>query len=156
MGAVQQQAQVASLSVPVRALGADAPLPERAYPGDAGLDLRSTEDVVLQPFERATVACGFAMALPEGHAGLVVPRSGLAARHGVSVVNAPGLVDSGYRGEVKVVLVNLDAHEPFAIAKGDRIAQLVVVAVPTVTLEPVAELPDSPRSEKGFGSSGVS
>ncbi len=156
MGAATRPGGAEPVAVAIQQLDASVEPPAYAYPGDAGLDLRSVEDVTLQPFERATVACGFAMALPEGHAGLVVPRSGLAARHGLSVVNAPGLVDSGYRGEVKVVLVNLDAHEAFAIRKGDRIAQLVVVAVPSVTWEPVEELPGSSRSEKGFGSSGVS
>lgn len=144
------------MNIDISLLDKQLPEPAYAHPGDAALDLRSVEDGSIAPFERAVVSCGFALAIPEGHAGLVIPRSGLAAKHGISIVNAPGLIDSGYRGEVKVVLVNLDAHEAFAIRKGDRIAQLVVVAVPSVTLEPVEELPGSSRSEKGFGSSGVS
>lgn len=154
MAGGEQAAQ--ALAVPICPMAVGTQLPAYAYPGDAGMDLRAAEDVVLRPFERATVACGFAMAIPEGHAGLVVPRSGLAARHGISVVNGPGLVDSGYRGEVKAVLVNLDAHEAFAIRKGDRIAQLVIVAVPPVQLVEADSLPESERAQKGFGSSGVS
>ena len=156
MGAATRPGGAEPMAVAIQQLDASVEPPAYAYPGDAGLDLRSVEDVTLQPFERATVACGFAMALPEGHAGLVVPRSGLAARHGISVVNGPGLVDSGYRGEVKAVLVNLDAHEAFAIRKGDRIAQLVIVAVPPVQLVEADSLPESERAQKGFGSSGVS
>ena len=152
MGALEGRAAV---RVPVKALDEGLELPAYAYPGDAGLDLRAAEDATLAPFERAVVPCGFSLGLPEGYAGLVVPRSGLAARHGVSVVNAPGLIDSGYRGEVAVVLVNLDPREAFAIRKGDRIAQLVVVALPSVALQPVGELPESQRAGKGFGSSGV-
>lgn len=156
MAADQQGREAAALEVPFQALEDGAEPPSYAYPGDAGMDLRAAEDVVLGPFERAAVRCGFALAIPEGYAGLVVPRSGLAARHGISVVNGPGLVDSGYRGEVRAVLVNLDAHEPFTIRKGDRIAQLVIVAVPPVSLTQAAELPASERAQKGFGSSGVS
>ena len=126
-----------------------------ARPGDAGLDVRAAVDGCLQPFERMTVPCGFALAIPEGYAGLVMPRSGLAARHGVSLVNAPGLIDSGYRGEIKVVLVNLDPREPFTFHRGDRIAQLMIVAAPLVTLHNTDKLPESDRGERGFGSSGV-
>ena len=144
-----------ALPIPIRALDEGLALPAYAYVGDAGVDLRSTVDLVLQPFERAMVPCGFALAIPEGYAGFVLPRSGLAAKHGVSIVNAPGLIDSGYRGEVKVVLVNLDANEPFAVTRGDRIAQLVVMAVPAAHFDPVDELPDSQRGAGGFGSSGV-
>lgn len=144
-----------ALAVPFQQLDPALEAPSYAYPGDAGLDLRAASDCVLAPFERATVGCGFALAIPEGHAGLVVPRSGLAARHGISVVNGPGLIDSGYRGEVGVVLVNLDAHEPFSIRKGDRIAQLVIVEVPAVRLEQVGALDESARAERGFGSSGA-
>lgn len=129
--------------------------PRYARPGDAGLDVRAAVDGCLQPFERMTVPCGFALAIPEGYAGLVIPRSGLAARHGVSLVNAPGLIDSGYRGEIKVVLVNLDPHEPFTFHRGDRIAQLMIVATPFVTLHNTDTLPESDRGERGFGSSGV-
>lgn len=130
--------------------------PSYAHPGDAGLDLRAAEDGVLEPFERALVSCGFAVAIPEGFAGLVIPRSGLAAKHGISIVNAPGLVDSGYRGEIKVVLVNLDPHESFSFKKGDRIAQMMIVATPTITLHNIQELPSSDRGTQGFGSSGIS
>lgn len=156
MGSPFESATAQRLKVPFLPLDEGLEPPSYAYPGDAGLDLRSAIDCTLAPFERAAVPCGFALAIPEGHAGLVVPRSGLAARHGISVVNGPGLVDSGYRGEVKVVLVNLDAHEEFRIAKGDRIAQMVIVALPAVELRQVDRLEDSQRSEKGFGSSGRS
>jgi dUTP pyrophosphatase len=131
----------------------DAVVPARAYHGDAGLDLAACERVELAPGERATVPTGLAVAIPEGHAGFVQPRSGLASRHGITIVNAPGLVDSGYRGEVKVVLLNTDAHEPFVVEPGMRIAQLVVLAVPEVELVEVEELPDSERGVRGFGSS---
>ncbi|HEY3766766.1 MAG TPA: dUTP diphosphatase [Gaiellales bacterium] len=140
----------------VRRLHPDAHLPAGAYPGDAGLDLASVEEVVLGPGERRTVATGLAVAIPDGHAGFVQPRSGLAARHGITVVNAPGLIDSGYRGELKVVLLNTDLAEPFHIRPGDRIAQLVVVAVPGVEVVETAELPPTERAERGFGSSAVS
>jgi dUTP pyrophosphatase len=130
-----------------------AVVPERAYDGDAGLDLAACERVTLRPGERAVVGTGLAVAIPEGFAGFVQPRSGLAARHGVSVVNSPGLVDSGYRGELRVVLLNTDLDEPFTVEPGMRIAQLVVLPVPEVTLVEVAELPDSERGVRGFGSS---
>lgn len=130
-------------------------LPTYARKGDAGLDLRSTETCVLEPFERAVIPCGIAVAIPEGYAGLVIPRSGLAARHGITIVNAPGLIDSGYRGEIKVVLMNLDAHESFSIKVGDRIAQLVIIATPSVGLSLCETLDVSERGERGFGSSGV-
>ncbi len=139
----------------VRRLHPDAHLPTGAYPGDAGLDLASVEDVVLRPGERATVATGLAVAIPHGHAGFVQPRSGLAARHGITVVNAPGLIDSGYRGELKVVLLNTDRDEPFHVKPGDRIAQLVVIELPAVAVVEVSELPRSDRAERGFGSSAV-
>jgi dUTP pyrophosphatase len=140
--------------LPLRRLSDAAVLPGRAYPGDAGLDLSSAEHHVLEPGERAVVGTGLAVAIPEGHAGLVVPRSGLAARHGITIVNAPGLVDAGYRGEVKVVLRNTDQRERFVVEPGMRIAQLVVVAVPE--LEPVeaAELAETERGARGYGSSG--
>ena len=141
------------IELPVRRLRPDAVLPRRAYAGDAGLDLASCERVELGPGERATVATGLAVAIPEGHAGFVQPRSGLAARHGITIVNAPGLVDAGYRGELKVVLLNTDAREPFTVEPGMRIAQLVVVAVPHVELSEVQELPTSAeRGVHGFGS----
>jgi len=131
----------------------DAVVPARAYHGDAGLDLASCEHVVLAPGERATVGTGLAVAVPDGYAGFVQPRSGLAARHGITIVNAPGLVDSGYRGELRVVLLNTDATEPFVVEPGMRIAQLVVV--PVASVEPVEseELPESERGVRGFGSS---
>ncbi len=126
-----------------------------AHEGDAGIDLRSAERLVLQPLSRATVRCGFAVAIPEGFAGLVIPRSGLAARRGVTVLNAPGLVDSGYRGEVKVVLHNTDATEAFEIEAGDRIAQLAIVETPRIRLVAQDELDETDRGADGFGSSGV-
>lgn len=132
----------------------DAVLPAQAYAGDAGLDLAACDSVTLGPGERATVGTGLAVAVPDGHAGFVQPRSGLAARHGITIVNAPGLIDSGYRGEVRVVLLNTDAAEPFTVEPGMRIAQLVVLPVPEVELVEVAELPASAeRGARGFGSS---
>ncbi len=133
----------------------DAVLPAQAYPGDAGLDLVSRERVRLGPGERAVVGTGVAVAIPDGFAGLVIPRSGLAARHGISKVNAPGLIDSGYRGELKVILLNTDVAESFTVEPGMRIAQLVLVAVPEVSLLEVERLPVSERGEGGLGSSGV-
>jgi dUTP pyrophosphatase len=128
-------------------------LPERAYDGDAGLDLAACERVELGPGERAVVSTGLALAVPDGYAGFVQPRSGLAAQHGISVVNAPGLVDSGYRGEVRVVLLNTDVSERFVVEPGMRIAQLVVLPVPAVELVETDELPESERGVRGFGSS---
>ena len=128
-------------------------LPRQAYEGDAGLDLAACERVVLEPGERATVATGVAVAIPQGYAGYVQPRSGLAADHGITIVNSPGLVDSGYRGELRVVLLNTDREHSFEIEPGMRIAQLVLVSVPTVELRVVDELPVSERGERGFGSS---
>ena len=139
--------------MPIRRLRPDAVLPERAYWGDAGLDLAACDDVTIPPGERAVVGTGLAVAIPEGYAGFVLPRSGLAARHGIGKVNSPGLIDSGYRGEVRVVLLNTDRDEPFAVEVGMRIAQLVVVQLPAVDLELVDELPPSERGERGFGSS---
>lgn len=146
---------MARIAVPLKQLDEDLPIPAYAYPGDAGVDLRSTVDLVLQPFERALVPCGIAVAIPRGYAGFVLPRSGLAIKHGISLVNAPGLIDSDYRGELQSVLVNLDAHEPFEIKRGDRIAQLVIMKVPEAAFEPQGELPETTRGEGGFGSSGV-
>jgi dUTP pyrophosphatase len=130
-----------------------ATLPARAYAGDAGLDLAACERVELGPGERAVVGTGLAVAIPDGHAGFVQPRSGLAARHGIAVLNSPGLVDAGYRGELRVVLLNTDPAERFVVEPGMRIAQLVVVPVALPEPREVAELPDSERGEKGFGSS---
>ncbi len=125
-----------------------------AHPGDAGADLVSTEALRLAPGQRALVGTGVRIALPDGFVAFVVPRSGLAAKHGITIVNSPGTVDAGYRGEIKVSLLNTDGAEPYDIAVGDRIAQLIVMPVPRVTFVPVAELPDSPRGEGGFGSTG--
>jgi dUTP pyrophosphatase len=132
---------------------ADARLPEHAYVGDAGLDLAACEPVSLSPGERAVVPTGLAVAIPDGYAGFVQPRSGLAARHGVTIVNAPGLIDSGYRGEIQVVLLNTDREQTFTAEAGERIAQLVVLALPEVSLREVEELPPSERGVRGFGSS---
>jgi dUTP pyrophosphatase len=137
----------------VKRLHDGATIPARAYEGDAGLDLSACERVELEPGGRAVVGTGLAVAIPDGHAGFVQPRSGLAARHGITVVNSPGLVDSGYRGEVKVVLLNTDRDEAFVVEPGMRIAQLVVVPVATPPPVEVQELPASERGEKGFGSS---
>lgn len=139
--------------LPVQFLQEGATLPSRAYEGDAGLDLAACEKVELGPGERAAVGTGLAVAIPEGHAGFVQPRSGLAARHGIAVLNSPGLIDAGYRGELKVVLLNTDRTEPFVVEPGMRIAQLVVVPVALPEPREVAELPASERGEKGFGSS---
>jgi dUTP diphosphatase len=139
--------------LPVMRLHEGATLPTRAYEGDAGLDLSACERVELGPGERAVVSTGLAVAIPEGHAGLVLPRSGLAVRHGIGKVNAPGLIDAGYRGELKVVLLNTDRSETFVVEPGMRIAQLVVVPVALPEPREVTELPGSERGEKGFGSS---
>lgn len=128
--------------------------PVFAHPGDAGADLTAAEAVRLEPGRRALVGTGVRVALPEGHVAFVVPRSGLAAKHGITVVNAPGTIDAGYRGEIKVALLNTDLDEPYDIAVGDRIAQLIVMPVPPVRFVPVDELPDSVRGHGGFGSSG--
>jgi dUTP pyrophosphatase len=141
------------IELAIRRLREDAVLPERAYAGDAGLDLAACERHELAPGDRAVVPTGLAVAIPEGYAGFVQPRSGLAAKHGISVVNAPGLVDSGYRGELRVVLLNTDRAEPFVVEPGMRIAQLVVLPVPEVELAEVEELPKSERGVRGFGSS---
>ena len=141
------------IELAIRRLREDAALPGRAYSGDAGLDLAACERVELGPGERAVVGTGLAVAIPEGYAGFVQPRSGLASRHGISVVNAPGLIDSGYRGEVRVVLLNTDRREAFVVEPGMRIAQLVVLAVPELELVETEELPESQRGVRGFGSS---
>lgn len=135
-------------------LDPDLPLPAYEHPGDAGLDLRSRVDLVLAPGERALVPTGIAIALEPGHVALVCARSGLAIRHGIGLVNAPGIVDAGYRGEIGVVLVNHDPAAAFAISRGDRIAQLVVQRVETARLHEVQALPGSHRGEGGFGSTG--
>ena len=136
-------------------LDAALPLPAYARPGDAGLDLLAAEETTLAPAGgRALVPTGLAVAIPEGHAGFVQPRSGLALRHGVTCLNTPGLIDSGYRGELKVLLVNTDPHEPFVVRRGERIAQLVIQAVAVASLVEVDELPLSARGSGGFGSTG--
>ena len=142
------------MTLKVRRLAARATLPTRAYPGDAGLDLYALEAGVIAPGERASVRTGIAVEIPDGEAGLVLPRSGLAARHGIALVNAPGLIDSGYRGEIRVLLLNTDSSAPFEIASGDRIAQLLLVKVQTPAVEEVEELAVSERGAGGFGSSG--
>lgn len=142
------------LDVAIVRLDPDLPLPSYAHPGDAGADLRTTVDVTLAPGERALVPTGIGIALPEGYVALVHPRSGLAARHGLSIVNSPGTVDAGYRGEVKVMLVNLDPREPIVLSRGDRIAQLVVQQVELARFVEVEELPGSVRGADGHGSTG--
>jgi dUTP pyrophosphatase len=143
------------VQLPIRRLQPRARLPARAHDGDAGLDLHAVEPVTLAPGERAIVGTGIAVEIPPGHAGLVLPRSGLAARHGIALVNAPGLIDSGYRGEIRVLLLNTDRAAAFDVEPGDRIAQLVVV--PFTAAEPVEaiELGASARADDGFGSTGV-
>jgi dUTP diphosphatase len=139
--------------LPIKRVHPGAALPTRAYDGDAGLDLAASERVELEPGGRAVVGTGLTVAIPDGHAGFVQPRSGLAARHGIAVLNSPGLIDAGYRGEVKVVLLNTDREVPFVVEPGMRIAQLVVVPVALVEPVEVEELPASERAERGFGSS---
>jgi dUTP pyrophosphatase len=139
----------------VRRLDARAVLPTRAHDEDAGLDLYALEPALLGPGERASVTTGIAVEIPPGHAGLVLPRSGLALRHGIALVNAPGLIDPGYRGELRVLLLNTDRSESFEISPGDRIAQLVVVAAEPTAVVEAGELSDSRRGAGGFGSSGV-
>ena len=141
------------IELPIRRLRDDAVVPVRAYDGDAGLDLAACERVELGPGQRATVGTGLAVAIPEGFAGFVQPRSGLAAKSGITIVNTPGLVDSGYRGELKVILLNTDERETFVVEPGMRIAQLVVLEVPSIDPVEVEELPESERGVRGFGSS---
>jgi dUTP pyrophosphatase len=141
------------IRLPIHKLRDDAYLPARAYSGDAGLDLAACERVELGPGERALVPTGLAVAIPEGHAGFVQPRSGLAIEHGITIVNTPGLVDSGYRGELRVILLNTDPTVPFVVEPGMRIAQLVIMPVPELEFVEVDELPASERGVRGFGSS---
>jgi dUTP pyrophosphatase len=140
----------------IKLLDADGMLPRYQHEGDAGLDLSSRVDVTLRPGERATVPTGIAVAIPRGYAGFVLPRSGLAARHGIALVNSPGLIDSGYRGEVAVVIINSDKHEAFHIKRGDRIAQLVIQQVVEATTIEVEDLDETSRGSGGFGSTGTS
>jgi dUTP pyrophosphatase len=149
----QRSGAESDVTLPIVRLRPDAAVPTQAYEGDAGLDLTACDGATLAPGERAVVGTGIAVGIPEGYAGLVVPRSGLAARLGLSQVNTPGIVDAGYRGEVKVVLVNTDPHQALTVEPGMRIAQLVLVPVPSVRPVEVEELPASERGERGFGSS---
>jgi dUTP pyrophosphatase len=147
-------AGTSQLDVLITRLDPEVPLPAYARPGDAGADLFAAEDVDLAPGERALVRTGIAIALPQGYAGFVHPRSGLAARHGVTLVNAPGTIDAGYRGEIKVILLNTDPARAVSLRRGDRIAQLVVQRVENVTFREVPALPESARGDNGFGSTG--
>lgn len=147
-------ASVPTMRIEVRRLHRDAVVPVAQHPGDAGGDLVAVETCVLAPGSRALVATGIAVAIPEGFAGFVLPRSGLASRHGVTCVNSPGLIDAGYRGEVRVALVNVDPRETYTVRPGDRIAQLVILATPVVAYVEVETLSDSDRDEGGFGSTG--
>ncbi|MDD6768570.1 MAG: dUTP diphosphatase [Coriobacteriaceae bacterium] len=144
-----------SVQVPVKILDEGLPRPSYAKPGDAGLDLRSTEDIVIEPGQRALIGTGIALAIPQGYAGFVQPRSGLAIKQGMTLVNTPGLIDSGYRGEIRIIALNTDKEHAIAIKRGDRIAQLVIQEVPAVELVEVEELSSSERADTGFGSSGL-
>jgi len=143
-----------AIPVPILRLDTGLPLPSYAHPGDAGADLMTTVDVTLQPFERLLVPTGVAVALPHGYVGLVHPRSGLAAKHGLSIVNAPGTIDAGYRGEIKVCLVNLDPATPIRLVRGDRIAQLVVQRHESAAFVEVDDLSETVRGSGGYGSTG--
>ena len=144
-----------SVKVPVKILDEGLPRPSYAKPGDAGLDLRSTEDIVIEPGQRALIGTGIALAIPQGYAGFVQPRSGLAIKQGMTLVNTPGLIDSGYRGEIRIIALNTDKEHAIAIKRGDRIAQLVIQEVSAVELVEVEELSSSERADTGFGSSGL-
>ncbi|WJZ02855.1 Deoxyuridine 5'-triphosphate nucleotidohydrolase [Corynebacterium freiburgense] len=150
-----QQDSGTQLRIPIRRLDNELPLPQRAHRGDAGVDLMSTSDLELQPGQRALVGTGIAIALPLGYAGFIHPRSGLAAKHGLSIVNSPGTVDADYRGELKVCLINLDPQNPIAISRGDRIAQLVIQKVELCEFTEVSELDATLRGDGGYGSTGV-
>lgn len=143
------------VQVQILRLDPEMPLLAPARPGDAGVDLRASESISLQPGERALIATGLALAIPEGYAGFVQPRSGMAINRGLGVLNSPGLIDAGYRGELKVIAINLDSVEAIQIKRGDRIAQLVILPVPAISYEEVGELPASERAEGGFGSTGM-
>lgn len=143
------------MRLPIKRLDPDLPLPRYAHEGDAGMDLYASEDVTLEPLRRALVPTGIAVAIPEGYAGFVQPRSGLAIRHGLSLVNTPGLIDSHYRGEIKVIAVNLDPDTAIHIARGDKIAQFVIQPVVRAEPDDVPELDETVRGEGGFGSTGV-
>jgi len=141
------------MNIKVKRLDADLPLPGYAHPGDAGLDLYSSECVIIHPGERKLIPTGIAMAIPAGYAGFVQPRSGLALKKGLGIVNAPGLIDSHYRGEIKIIAINMDSANPIEVTKGDKIAQLVIQKVTFAELIDVDELDDTERGDKGFGSS---
>ena len=144
------------IEIQIKLLDKDLPMPRYQHEGDAGLDLPSRVDFVLEPGERAMIPTGIAVAIPRGYAGFVLPRSGLAARHGIALVNSPGLVDSGYRGEMAIIMINTDPREPFHIKRGDRIAQLVIQKVVEATTVEVSELDETSRGGGGFGSTGRS
>lgn len=144
-----------SLNISLQQIDPELPIPQYAHEGDAGLDLYAAIDFELQPFQRALIPCGFALAIPRGYAGFVMPRSGLAIKHGISLVNTPGLIDSNYRGELKVILINHDPQNSFSIKRGDRIAQLVIMKVKDVFFTGTDSLPETSRGEGGFGSSGI-
>lgn len=144
-----------TITVPIKRLDPEVELPSYAYPGDAGLDLRSAAMLDIAPYERVLIPTGLAIALPDGYAGFVQPRSGMALKRGLSIVNTPGLIDARYRGELKVIAINLDAHETIHIERGERIAQLVIQEVPVVELVEVDELDETERGSGGFGSSGA-
>ena len=150
-----REMELIATELQVRRLDDGVPLPAYQKEGDAGLDLCSAENVVIEPGERRVIGTGIAVAIPSGYVGFTTPRSGLAARQGLSMVNAPGVIDSGYRGEIKIILVNLDPREPIDLKRGDRVAQLVVVPVATVRIVESTELPGSQRGEGGLGSTGV-
>jgi dUTP pyrophosphatase len=147
--------QASKVTIEIKRLDSELPLPEQAYTGDAGVDLYATSDLTLAPGKRGLIHTGISVAIPEGYAGFVLPRSGLALRNGLSIVNAPGLIDSHYRGELNVIAINLDPDEPITISRGERIAQLVILAVPGVLWQEVSELGDTERGSQGFGSSGL-
>ena len=146
---------VEPLTIPAQLFDASSSLPEYAHAGDAGLDLRATQRFVLEPFERALIPTGLSIAIPEGYAGFIMPRSGLALKHGFTMVNTPGLIDSNYRGELKVIGINLDCKRSFTIQPNDRIAQLVIIAVEQASLVLHSSLNGTERGTGGFGSSGV-
>ena len=146
---------MARIDVSIKRLDPSVELPQYAYEGDAGLDLRANESVDIAPYERVLIHTGIAIALPDGYAGFVQPRSGMALKRGLSIVNTPGLIDAHYRGELMVIAINLDAHEAIHIERGERIAQLVIQEVPTVQLVEVDELDETDRGAGGFGSSGA-
>lgn len=144
-----------ALFVPIQCINSSVIIPSYAHEGDAGVDLCATEEIILAPFERVLIPTGIKIAIPEGYAGFVLPRSGLAIKHGISLVNSPGLIDSNYRGELKVIAINLDPKQSFTVHKDDRVAQLVIMRVETVCLEECGQLDETQRGIGGFGSSGV-